>query len=180
MAKKPLDPSEVLNSFTPPKNPLQDFLSNLPNNQKSNNTPSGAGINANLNDFNLNSNDWRNVLGSLGTGSDFSQLLAELGIGNIDMSKAQMGDWNSELLKQILQYYITSEQRQYDKALQTDQRTKRTNSASDIMNRTEKRIYHRCLCLSIIQMRLRFRNKSSFITSNTIRNLSTRARTGTT
>lgn len=66
--------------------------------------------------------DWRNILFKLGTGSDFTQLLAQLGIGGIDPKDAAVHDWNSELLKQILQFYITQEQRQYDKSLQADQR----------------------------------------------------------
>lgn len=76
--------------------------------------PSGSSLNRD--------SDWRNILSKLGSGSDLTRLLAELGIGGFDPKDAQIGDWNSELLKQILQYYITQEQRQYDKSLQSDQR----------------------------------------------------------
>lgn len=77
-------------------------------------SPSGSSLNVD--------SDWRNILYKLGTGEDFTQLLAQLGIGGIDPKDAAVHDWNSELLKQILQYYITQEQRKYDKSLQADQR----------------------------------------------------------
>lgn len=65
--------------------------------------------------------DWRNILSKLGTGADFTQLLAQLGIGGIDPKDAAVHDWNSELLKQILQYYLTQEQRAYDQKLWNQQ-----------------------------------------------------------
>lgn len=75
--------------------------------------PSGASLNVD--------SDWRNILSKIGSGSDLTKLFAELGIGGFNPKDAQIGDWNSELLKQILQYYITQEQRQYDQKLWNQQ-----------------------------------------------------------
>lgn len=75
--------------------------------------PSGSSLNVD--------SDWRNVLYKLGTGDDFTQLLAQLGIGGINPKDAAVHDWNSELLKQILQYYLTQEQRSYDQKLWNQQ-----------------------------------------------------------
>lgn len=66
--------------------------------------------------------DWSDILKNLGSGTNFTQFLASLGIGGTDPYDMSMHDMNQEIIKQILQYYLTSEQRGYDRALQLDQR----------------------------------------------------------